>query len=1136
MIKIFPSRLEGEPLEVHQTHIGMTMREWLAGNAPDCDTNDPQFTMHINGAAAGLDCEFFPDDVVEVWVEPRGAIAAIIVAVVALVAAVAMRPKMPKQRDQVQGRPLESATLSGNVVRYGEPIPEIAGRPPRVYPNYLLPSRTYYSSPRVQWFEAFFCVGKGEYEKSIADVYIGDTRAPALGDDVQITFYEPGEDVSGETAADWWHTPQEVGFTNRGNAGMELGTVYGRSTSVNASAFTVVGDTISIATGGDFPEDWTAGVELVIEAPYPATVTAGARDLIESEHAFSHFTPTVGMQVTLGGGEDGTYLVHSHTPPSGSTPATPGAPSTYTASDAPARLDFGTTPAGLTIVAPIGTYSVYLSSNYATADDLLLAVNAQLNNTSVAASLAGGRLQISERSAPFSGQMIAVSGGAHDDLFGTAPVSAVGTKTEPAKPAGVASMTLSTLDGLPVNDLLKGQIQLAVTPAGKTYEVVQRVTPRVLTVSDASWETLTSADIAVSLGAASAQVGWTGPFTVAPPGELVDAIEIDYIFPNGLIYHDKKGRIWAIRATIYAEWRELGAGSWNAVQYEHWLANPDGIGFTHRIELGEPKAVEVRLRRSPKLGGTNTSEDIQWTALRGRMQGRPTRYAGVTTMAVKLRTGDRLSSQTEDKIWLRVTRILEGMDGQRGPTSAIAPFLLHMFRACGYGDNRIDMVALTELDEIWRARQDNFDLAVDKHTTVKRLANDALRAGFAELTIDRGLLTPVRDARRESPNYIYSPQEFIDYPTVTTSMLEPDEIDGVDAEYVDGVSGKTETIKYRLLGEEGLRAEKIQLPGVTNWTRAWRLAARHRRVLAYRRTSFKGTTELHALNSSYMSYDRIQDGIPEYGQSAFVTWFEGRTLRLSERIEWDGNKNRVIAMRQLDGRVTRPAWIERGADDWTVVLLDDAPLDIHLGDSRDPTMVYIGSVRTWAHDVLVTSITPSSGNTVDISAVVYDDRVYMDDDRDPQNEVYLTSEVYEPERATSYVYEPDDVTSTLYPIEGEDELSKGGRLLGGILKQFIKEYATEVDILAKHGQLLGGDLKALVHEYATDTDALTKAGQLLGGNLVDVVKTYRTDADNLNKSGQLIGGNLVEYVIVYEHRPENLNKAGMLLGGELNED
>lgn len=1147
-IRVYPSRLEGEPLETHHTQREMTLREWLRVNAPDMDLVQPQISVAVNGDVADIDARFGTSDDVQIWVEPRGAIiAAVIAAVVSIAISLLMRPKTPKQPEQ--GKALKSASLEANSARYGDPIPEVFGRPSRHYPDYLLPPRQYYTEPTVQWVEALLCIGRGEYEKSVADVYIGDTRAPSLGDDVEITFYEPGADLTGVSAADWWHSPSEVGFTSRGNSGMELGLLTGRTPTVSASAFMVAGDIISIVDGDDWPEDWEAGTALHIYVPYPVRVVEGlTHDVIESEHAFSYFTPTVGMLVQLGGAADGVYKVHSYTPPSGSTPAVPGTPSYYEASAIPARLDFGATPAALTIAAPAAVYTVALAADYASDAAMVAAINAQLNATSVVASLTGaGHLRISERSAPYSGQTVGVSGSAHADLFGAAPVAVIGTKTEPAKPAGVGRLTLNTVDDVPVKDLSKGDGLLSVTPDGLKYEVVDRVSDRALEVHPMGWGAwpgwaqVSSQDIDVLLSGESQEIGWTGPFTVTPPGEKCSAFEVDYTFPQGLIRYNDKGKTRDITCQVFVQWRLAdGGGNWNEVLFTENAKTPNALGFTRRVDLPEPASIQVRLRRGPKdrRGGGTNNETVMWTGVRGKMLGAPSSYPGVTTMAIKLRTGDRISSRAESKVWLRVTRILEGLDGVLAPTRDLAPALLHIFEDCGYGRDFVDMEAVQELHDIWSARTDWFDMSVIQHTTVKRLANDILRAGFAELVIDRGLLTPIRDALRHTPNYIYSPQEFTDYPTVTTQLIEPDEIDGVDAEYVDAETGKTETVQYRLLGDEGIRAEKIQLPGVTDKIKAWRLAARHRRTLAYRRTTFKGTTELHALNSTYMSYDRIQDGVPEYGQSCFAVALNGLVLTVSEPLDWGSDTNRVIALRQLDGRLTTPVWVKR-AGEYRLELLAPLPFafDWSFGGvgNVDPTMIYFGNMRQWSHEVLITRINPRDSGLVDIEAVGYDSRVYADDDRDPQNEVYLTTEVYAPEQATSLVYAPDEVTSTLYPIEGDDELSKRGRLLGGILKEFIKEYAVDDDELGKSGVLLGGNLKELVHEYASD-DELSKSGVLLGGELVDIVKTYNTDVDKLDKAGQLIGGELVRYVIVYEHRPEKLDKLGRLLGGELYDD
>lgn len=1005
MIRVFPNRLEGEPIETHHTLSPMTVKAWLATNAPRCDTS--MLSLHINGQPASLTDEFGPDDTLDIHIEPQGAtlIIAAVVGVVVAAAMIALMPTPATPRAQRQGRGLDATSLDANVVRFGEPIPEVFGRPPRIYPDYLLPTRTYYQAdnPRIQWIEALLCVSKGRLAKSEADVYIGDTRAVALGADVELAFFEPGQSLASRTEAEWWHTPREVGFTSRGGGGLELGTITDRTASMPQGGF-VVNGTILFSTNA-FPEDWGTGVTLNVEVPFPATVSGGNR--IETAQGLLHFTPSPGQIVSISGFDDeGDYEVASYTPPSGGTPADPGSPSSFTGDSPPARLDFGTTPGSLSIGYG-GTLSVLLSSNYVDAAELALAIASQLNNTGLTATLESGVIAIVEQ-APHTGQTITVTGASAVDVFGSDPVAVTGDPATPAIPGSGAAITLVGAD------LPSGNYVLAIGPEGHRYTVSSAPTTfsRVMSAPGytfTGWSMHAAADIQVLLDPGSQSTGWTGPFSVAPQGETVTAIEIDYVFPRGLIHYNKKGRKRAISATVYVQWREIGESAWTSVSYTHTLAEVDGLGYTQRIDLPEAMPVEVQVRRSPKLEWDNTQEDIQWTALRGRMTGAPTSYAGVTTLAVKLRTGDRLSTQSDNRIWLKATRMLPAVEDPETliPTRDIIPSVLHMLESVGYTRNRVDMTAAEELHAIWSARQDYWDYTAKDSSTIKTLANHALKAGFAELVTDRGLVKPVRDALRDQPDYIYSPQEFTDYPTLTTRMPEPDEVDGVDAEFVDQLTGRTETIKYRLPTDQGRRAQKISLIGVTDWTKAWRLAARHRRTLAYRRTIFKGETELHALNSGYMSYDRIQDGIPGYGQSAFVVTLTGSVLRVSEPMDWgaDAGFSRVIAFRQMDGRLTAPQWVTQGATEYELVLTEPPATALHFGgDNRDPTMVYFGNVRNWSHEVLVTAIKPGRDNRVTIEGVEYDDRVYADDDRDPQNEVLLTTATYVSEHETSELY------------------------------------------------------------------------------------------------------------------------------------
>src|SRR5690606_19586567 len=140
------------------------------------------------------------------------------------------------------------------------------------------------------------------------------------------------------------------------------------------------------------------------------------------------------------------------------------------------------------------------------------------------------------------------------------------------------------------------------------------------------------------------------------------------------------------------------------------------------------------------------------------------------------------------------------------PTRDIAPFFVYMMESVGYGRELIDMDHIRALHRIWHDRGDTFDLSVDTTSTLKTIAGYCLQAGFAELTIRRGLISAARDAYRTGmPPRVYSPQELVSPLIETTEMIRPDDIDGVDIEYKDRLTGRMMTVSYRLPGDKGLR-------------------------------------------------------------------------------------------------------------------------------------------------------------------------------------------------------------------------------------------------------------------------------------------------------------------------------------------
>lgn len=255
MISVFPNKLDGAALEVHKTNRRMTLAAWLKTIAPSYEPLEaPPVSITVNGeiieAHRWAEYEFAPADDVEVRVEPKGVVAAVAAVIAAILVAVVMSRNMatiPGTATMGQGRGLDEVSAKGNKVKLGDLIREIAGHQ-RVYPSYLTPSVRRFVDRRAQWVEMLLYVGKGKYQIPLNKVKVGETPLISLGADAQFTLYNPGDDLSGETAAQWWHSAPEVGASANGSAGLQLTVSATLTRFVTASVLQFNGYNISIPT------------------------------------------------------------------------------------------------------------------------------------------------------------------------------------------------------------------------------------------------------------------------------------------------------------------------------------------------------------------------------------------------------------------------------------------------------------------------------------------------------------------------------------------------------------------------------------------------------------------------------------------------------------------------------------------------------------------------------------------------------------------------------------------------------------------------------------------------------------------------------------------------------------------------
>jgi len=554
-----------------------------------------------------------------------------------------------------------------------------------------------------------------------------------------------------------------------------------------------------------------------------------------------------------------------------------------------------------------------------------------------------------------------------------------------------AEMTLNFDGGAPVTGLTLGSLPASIAPRGQRFRVTvfsgSQITVERLGSTGAvdtdfpGFVYLETASASVTLDPSNLEGGYRGPFAMCPFGEKATAIEWDVFMPSGLCGLGREGQVYEVGAFHQFEWRDMDvAGAWTTIEKTHTGASLDSQGFTNRVDLPYPMRPEARIKKifiQQSERETEINNDTVWYGARSLLSA-PISYAGVTVMSVNARGGDRLSAQSEAMVSVEATRKLptrlNGAWTALVATRDIAPFFAYVAKNVGYTDSDLDLVELDRLDAIWKARGDHYDQATNTNGTAKGVINDALSCGYSELTVDRGLLRPARDEPRIAFESMYTPQNMTRGLERSFTAVRPDDYDGVDVEYVDGVSWQVETVECRLPGDAGTRVQKIKAEGCTNRTKAWRIGMRQRRALKFRRWEYNWATELDALNSRYLSFVQVADDVPGYAQSAYMISYDNGVIESSEAFDWSMPGPHYVYVRRQDG-TSSGAYIATRIDDFHLSISGlDFPPDTSL--DREPPHLLFGI----GYPVLITSISPSGTESANVEAMTYNVEIYADDD------------------------------------------------------------------------------------------------------------------------------------------------------------
>lgn len=1019
-IRIFPSRLPGEPLEKHE-HGMLTLHDWLLQNVKNYQHDQPQpIAVEIDGLPLlpeeWPNASIQPDSDVRIFPVPYGTgaeialWAAVAVAVASAAYSIYMMSTMQTGSSQQpsNGDQLELNPAKANMAKLGDPIREIFGRY-KVWPDYVVQpvSRFDSADPKKYVTSMFLCVGVGDMALPNSVMRIGSTPVSAFGSDVSATVYPPGANVAADSRSENWFNSGEVGNTTSGTAGLDLGSTGPQTVSIISDAILVSGNTISLiaATASDgeteIPAAWVVGTIVTVVAPDSYRVAnTGGYSVIYGNVA--ELLPVVGMPVSVTFNESGYDLfVASYAPGVPAVPGVGGSTASVTASAAPTTYDFTATPVTFTIGWKGTTYAISLITSYVTMSGLVNTISNQLTGSGLIARDNGGRLQIAEESSPFAGGSISHSA-LPISVFGSAPVDVTGVASTGGTAAVEAHITLAydSAAGKPFTGIPDGIQRIGIGYADGQFRIndiddLTITVERVVVTQDTSGNDVVTVDptwpgftertlLDAQVTGVNDDYAWLGPFLACPDGETTTAIENNFIFPNGHIQYKKNGDPQSHTVRVLVQYRNAAtAGGWSQVVYNFTNKTADGHGYTRRISGLAAAQYEVRVRRTTKIGGSRTVNNLYWQAMRSRLSKRPGSYAGVTTLAMTVRTGNRLAAQSDRRVNVIPTRLYNGHASR-----SISGALYHVLESLGFRTEQIDRAAIDALEQAWwTPRGETFDWATSDSKSALEVLKIITGAGMGYFLLTDGLVSAGREGIKSWTGMI-TPQEMTEELQTSFKAPSQDDYGGVDVTYVNGTTWAEETVQCRLPGNPTpAKVESYSLDGVTDQDRAWRIGMR--RLLGYRlqRLQHTTSTEMDALCYQFMDRIILTDDIPgNQTLSCLITEMSWDstviTMTLSEPPDWSFPNARVV-IRHQDGRASA-LLVPTRIDDFTLSIPYSAALapeewEMDNPYIEPPRLLFCSSSRV-GYDALVGEITPGSDGTSSVTAIQYHPGKYQYDD------------------------------------------------------------------------------------------------------------------------------------------------------------
>lgn len=491
--------------------------------------------------------------------------------------------------------------------------------------------------------------------------------------------------------------------------------------------------------------------------------------------------------------------------------------------------------------------------------------------------------------------------------------------------------------------------------------------------------------------------GEAGPYVANAAGTQTNRLEVDVVLPQGLYLSSATdGTLGDLTITALFQYRPINdagtaIGIWATLaSFTKTLKTNTPQRFT--LELDVPAGrYEVRaVRTNDKNLSTRASNTLQWVALRAFLPSTKD-YGNVTIVAVKAKATNNLNDSAANRFNAIGTRKLRTRSG--GVWTAEVATRSLVWAACDaaqadYGgrlaDSYLFLDELAELDVAYAAAGIYFDYVFTQRSTLWETLKIIARVGRAVPMLVGSRITLIRDVPKTLPTAIFNQECIVEGSfSWEIKLAAIDEYDGVEVEYVDPTTWKTETVVVLVGDDAGNNLEQIKLPGCNDRTRAFREGYYYRAKKKYVRENINFGTGMEGLLPTFNDLIGVAHDLPRWATGGMVLAVESSraVLVLSEPVTFVGSC--VIGLRKKNGELGGPFSVMAGADSKRVVLAYPLPDDYYFDDEHEQPMFLFGPSAEWAKLCVVTGLRPGDDNTVEVNCVPYDARVFAGDTLTP---------------------------------------------------------------------------------------------------------------------------------------------------------